>query len=469
MGQIRYNFIVLLLFLLAGCVPARTPPKPVLTDMGELIIYLQPLPQEAQRLRFAVEGIYAIKTDGSEIPLSLSVHELRGADLTGRQKLLATGTLPPGSYRGLSIRVKNAFVQSEEGEIALLVPEEPVGAPQVFEIVRRKALTLFLTFNPSGAVTSAIRFTPSFSLEKPERILTNLTGYVSNSDSNLVSVFDKQTMRVVNSIATGWGPKGIALDQRRARAYVAISRDDAIEVYDVFKGNMISSLRLNLGDEPIDLVLTPDGRTLVSVNHKSNTVSIIDAISMFEIGRVRVGEGPTSVAVDRSGFRAYVMNTLSSSISVVDLTQRTVSLTTGVEGSPLQAAFSPAGDNLYVITRDTPNLLVIDPSQFTLIRKIFVGTGALSVKVDFSTGLVLVGKKFGGEITIVEPSTSMFIDTIGVKGKAAFMTIDRQEHTLFVILPGRRLLQKINLTSKRIMAEIEIDEGAYQVVVMGES
>jgi YVTN family beta-propeller protein len=467
--HIRFYFIIPLLFLLAGCLPARTAPKAVLTDMGELIIYLQPLPQEAQRLRFAVEGISAIPTDGSEIPLSLSVNELRGLDLTGRQKLLATGTLPPGSYKGLSVKVKNAFVQSEEGEIALLVPEEPVGAPQVFEIARRKALTLFLTFNPSGAVTSAIRFTPRFSLEKPGRILINLTGYVSNSDSNLLSVFDKQTMRVVNSIATGWGPKGIALDQKRARAYVAISRDDGIVVYDVFKGDIIRSLRLNLGDEPIYLALTPDGRTLVSVNHGSNTVSIIDAISMFETARVQVGQGPTSVVVNPSGSKAYVMNTMSNTVSVVDLTQRTVSVTIGVEGSPLQAAFSPAGDNLYLIARDTPNLSVIDPSRSTLIRKIFVGTGALSIKVDFSTGLVLVGKKFGGEITVVEPSTSMFIDTIEVQGEAAFMTIDRQEHTLFVILPGRRLLQKINLTSKRIVAEIDLDEGAYQVVVMGES
>jgi YVTN family beta-propeller protein len=469
MRQINHTFIVLLLSLLAGCVPARIAPKPALTEMGELIIYLQPLPQEAQRLRFGVEGIYAIPTDASEIPLSLSVHELRGVDLTGRQKLLATGTLPPASYKGLAIKFKNAFVQSEEGEIALLIPEEPLLVPLVFEMVRRKALTLFLTLNPSGAITSAIHFTPGFSLKKPGRILINLTGYVSNSDSNLVSVFDKQTTRVVNTIATGWGPKGMALDQKRARAYVAISRDDAIEVYDVFKGDMINSLRLNLGDEPIDLALTPDGRTLVSVNHSSNTLSIIDPISMFEITRVQVGQGPTSVAVDPSGFKAYVMNTSSSTISVVDLTQRTVSVTIGVEGSPLQGAFNPAGDNLYVITRDTANLLVIDPSRLTLIRKIFVGTGALSLKVDFSTGLVLVGKKFGGEITVVEPSSSMFIDTIEVKGKAAFMTIDRQEHTLFVILPGKRLLQKINLTSKRIVAEIDLYQGAYQVVVMGEN
>ena len=191
MGQIRSNFVVLLLFLLAGCVVARTQPKPALTDMGELIIYLQPLPQEAQRLRFAVEGIYALPTDGSEIPLSLSVHELRGVDLTGRQKLLATGTLPPGSFRGLSIRVKDAFVQSQEGETALLVPEEPVDVQQVFEIGRGKAFDpvshlepfegrhLGYSFHPrvlpgktgtdthkSHRLREQFRFKPSFSLRQ---------------------------------------------------------------------------------------------------------------------------------------------------------------------------------------------------------------------------------------------------------------------------------------------------------------
>jgi len=37
-----------------------------------------------------------------------------------------------------------------------------------------------------------------------------------------------------------------------------------------------------------------------------------------------------------------------------------------------------------------------------------------------------------------------------------------------VALPERRMVQKVNLTSKKIMAEIEVGEGAYAVVVMGE-
>ena len=469
MKQMRLYFICLLLLSISGCFPQESRYKAVLHEEGEIIVYLQPLPQEAGRFRFIIDRISAIRGDGSEIPLSLSFSELKGAEHVRRQKLLATGTLPPGSYTGLSIVITKAFVQGEESETALFIPKETVAAEHLFEVRRRQARALFLSLNPSGIITGGIRFTPGFSLVGSGGMLINLTGYVSNSDSNLISVFNKKTMQVVNVIASGRGPKGIVLDQRRTRAYVAVSGDDAVEVYDVFKGDLINKIKLKIGDEPIDLALTPDGRTLVSVNHSSNTVSIIDAISMFEVERIRVGEGPTSVVVDPSGFRAYIMNTLSSTISVVDLTQRTVTVTISVEGGPLRGAFNRAGNILYVIGRDTPNLAVIDPSRFSVTEKIFVGMGAAFIKVDVRTGLILVGNRFGGEITVVEPSASMFIDTIQVKGNVAFMTIDRQENTLFVTLPDQRTLQKINLTSKKTTAEIDVGDGAYAVVVVGES
>ena len=463
-----YLMCLLLIVSSSGCFPPETTYRAPPRDEGRVLVYLQPLPQEAGNLRFIIEGIYASRDDGSHIPLSLSANELKVAKLIGFQKLLATGVLPPGSYSGLSIVISKAFVQGGEGEIALFVPEQPLTARHPFQVKKRQASTLFLSLKASGALTDFIHFTPVFSLAGPGGILLNLTGYVSNSASDLVTVFNKKTMLVVDSIATGSGPKGIVLDQRRRRAYVAVSAGDAVEVYDLVKGRFISRLQLSFGDQPSELALTPDGRILISANRGSNTVSIIDAISLFQLQRIRVGEGPTSVVVDPSGFKAYVMNSLSSTISVVDLTQRAITVTISVEGSPLRGAFNRSGSKLFVISENSLNVQVIDPSQFRVTEKIFTGMGAASIAVNLRTELVPVGKNFGGGITIVDPLSSMFIDTITGSGNAAFMTIDRQENTLFVALPDQRKLRKINLTSKKIMAEIEVNEGAYAVVVVGE-
>lgn len=466
----RFHFIFPLCFFIASCLPKGSPYKDIapLKENGEIIIYLQPMPQESEKLRLIINRISVVRDDGMVIPLLLSVNELRGADLTGIQKQLASGILPPGSYTGISIQVKKAFVQTEEGEVALLVSEDGFRVDQLFNVTRKKASTLFLSFDASKFITDEFRFTPGFSLALPGRGLINLTGLVSNSESNTISVFNKRNMQIIDTIATGQGPKGLVLDQMRARAYVAVSRDDSIEVIDVFKKQIINRLKLNFRDNPIELALTPDGRTLVSVNHDSNTVSIIDAISMVEIRRIAVGEGPNSAVVDPAGLKAYVMNSGSSTISVVDLTQRTLAVTISIEAPPLRAAFNRNGSKLYVISSNSPNLTEIDLSQLIVGKRNFIGMGAISITVDKQTGKIYVSKKIGREVSVIDPFSLMFIDTVRVGGKAVFMTIDGEERSLLAAIADRNKLQKINLISKALVAELEVREGAFAVVVVGE-
>jgi YVTN family beta-propeller protein len=459
-------FISLPLFV--GCQARPAHLKPVLVEKGEVFLYLQPFAQEAEGLRFAIEGISALRDDGTEVPLSLFLDELKGAKLVGVQKLLASGILPPGLYKEISLKVGNASVRGEEGEAALLVSEAPVTIAHEFHVRRGEALVLLMSFSPSKSISDSVRFTPVFHIAVPGRELTSLTGYVTNSDANIISVFNKRTMQIFGAIATGRGPEGVALDEGRKRAYVAASREDAVEVIDVVTGERMSRIGLNLGDAPRGLALTPDGRILVSVNYGSNTASVIDPLSLFELKRIRVGEGPHSVVVDRLGLRAYIINSLSNTLSVVDLPRRELAATIAVEETPLRGAFNRRGDRLYVISRDSPNLTVIDPSSLAILERIFVGTGAVSVKVDTRTDLIFVGKRVGGEILVIDPFSSVVIDRIDVGGTAAFMTIDGEQNTLLVVLPDRRAVQMVNLVSKRVMAQSEVLEGAYAVAVMGE-
>jgi hypothetical protein len=62
----------------------------------------------------------------------------------------------------------------------------------------------------------------------------------------------------------------------------------------------------------------------------------------------------------------------------------------------------------------------------------------------------------------------MFVDTFRVGGRAVYLAIDGQERTLFAALSDRRTLQKINLTSNKVLSEIDVGKGAYAIVVMGE-
>lgn len=306
---------------LSGCQGAFFQIKPPLENEGEVYLYIQPFPQEADRLRYTVAAISALSSDGREYPLSLSLHELKGPDMK-RQRLLASGDLPPGRYTGFLLKVKDAILTVEDGEAKLLSPVEPVPVSFSFVVVRKKASLISLAFKYAESIQGEISFSPIFSVFIPARPILSLVGYVTNSASNNITVFDKKAEQAVAVIATGSRPAGMAMDQIRRRAYVALSGDDSIEVVDIATGDILNRIRLNQGDRTQELALSPNGKLLITVNPGSNTASFVNPISLLEVSRLSVGNGPNSVLLDSTGRRAYVFNTLSSTISVIDIANK---------------------------------------------------------------------------------------------------------------------------------------------------
>ena len=257
MARLRYVFFFFsLLVLCGGCVQPELRIKPALVKEGEVYLYLQPVPEAYQRLRFRIEGVAASREDAAELPLELAFGDVDGAALIGRQKFLAAGVLPPGAYTGLVIRIKSASLFGEEGESELFLPEAHLRVAHPFKVIRRKATALFLALDPSGKFTRGVTFTPAFFIDTPRPPLLDLIGYVSCSESNIILVFNKKTMRVVDVIATGRGPKGMVLDHRRRRAYVALSGEDTVIVLDMIAGEITNRVSLRFGDGPTELAIT---------------------------------------------------------------------------------------------------------------------------------------------------------------------------------------------------------------------
>ena len=453
------------LLVLAGCAPQAIPYRPALEREAELHLYLQPLPQEAQRLKLHMAQISAVRSDGAELPLLLAFPELNGRDLASAQKRLASATLPPGSYRGVSILLDAASLVREEGTAALLVPDEPIQVAQDFTLASKKANALFLSLAPANLVTGGFRFTPSFSLQKSRRELRNLLGFATSSGANLVTVFNKHSMQVVDVIATGSGPRGGVIDPRRGWVYIALAGDNAIEAIEVNTGEILRRLQMNFGDEPNELALSFDGQLLASANSGSNTASVIDAGSLREIDRVTLSSEPTSVVTHPSSARAFLFQPLAHTISQVDLARIDVARTQIFDEMPFRGAMSKDGNTLYAITRYSSDLLVIDATTLNLLERIYIGPGAASIAVDLRTELVYVGKK-GGSISVVDPGSLASIDDLSIPGDVVFMDLDLDENSLIVATPNLNAVQKIDLTNKSLRGVLDVGDGGYAVVLM---
>lgn len=459
-------FILVSSFLLLGCQALPSVMRPTLENAGEIFVYVQPFSKEAERLTFSLEAVSAVTEDDREIPLPLGFTDFNAAAL-GRQRLLTFSQLPTGTYSGFSFRVKSAALKTKEEEASLLVSEGTVRADYPFRVDRKRAYVISLALNYGESVKN-VSFSPAFRISVPKWPLSGITGYVSNYGSDAVTVFDKKNMEVSGAIATGRGPRAIAIDPLPFKAYVAISDEDAIEVIDILSGNTINSTRIAPGDDPREIALTLDGRMLLTANYGTKTVSFIDTSNLVELQRVSVGDGPRSLLIDSTGRKAYVFNSYSNTMSVIDIARRAVTATVPLESSPVRGQFNRKGDRMYVIFSGSPNLVVLDVATLTVVKRQFVGLGAISMKVDTKTDLLYIGKRGDDAVTVYNPFNFTPAYFIRTGGPVAYMTLDGEENNLYMIVPEKKIISIVNLISRNVVGEIDVGEDPLWVTVIGE-
>lgn len=475
MSNITLRAIPLLLTLMfmtlaSGCTTpqARTVYREPLGERGELYLYLQPLPQETRPLRWTISAVSVIPVEGNRpIPLLTNALTISGNESIGTQRRLARAVLPADRYRGISLTIEQAAIATGSGMVDLLPPAEPIRLEFNFTVLRGASLALFLDLSPEFLVSSGNRFTPRLALGRTYMPPMNYLGFISNSTENIVTVFNKKRMEVIQVIHTGAGPKGLALDQRNGRVYVAAAGDDAIEVINIATLEIIGRIRLQFGDEPSELALTPDGRTLLSANYGSGSISIINTRSLSEKERLVLDPDPAWIVVGKNGRTAYVLHTSSNTISVVDVAEGNLLSTIPLDESPVQAALSRDGKGLYIISEFSTTLLVLSTGSRDVSGRIFIGSNGTSVQTDLIGNRVYVGKKTG-EVVVADPATDMFIDSFSVEHGADFIAIDGEENTLLVLAAAGNRVHKLNLVSKRELAAMATEDGGHALVVMGE-
>ncbi len=465
-------FLALLVALMACQPKALLTPRP-LTDEGRLIVYLQPLEQEARRLEFTLVGVAALGGH-QNTPLGLSMSEIDTKDLT-RQRLLANGRLPAGDYSGLSIEVAAASLYGEWGKTELGTPEQAVHVSFPLRVEKRRATVIWLFLDPADSIREGFQFVPAMTIALPAKPVLSLIGYATNTGSNYVTVFDKRSGQALDAIATGSAPMDVEIDPTARLAYVALAGEDsAIEVVDVMKGAVVSRIRLTAGDEPRELALSRDGRTLISANTGSDSVSFIDTVSLSEQARVEVGDGPSYVLLGPGDRRAYVLNTLSHSISVLDVEavldaeNEPIVATISTEQGPTRADFSRDGERLYVIHDWSPYIIAIDTASLTVSERAYIGMGLTNVKVDPRTDLIYLSVLGDRMVQEADPFALIATPAMEVDGTVGNMTIDDEENNLYLVMPETGTLAAFNLTTGKLLSSIDLGTDPYAVAVVGQ-
>ena len=308
-------------------------------------------------------------------------------------------------------------------------------------IIRFAALTLFLGLSLSVTVTAhAQQF-----------------AYVTNSNSDNVSVINTATNTVDSTVAVGSGPIGVAITPDGASAYVVNFNSDNVSVINTATNTVDATVAVGInGISPFDVAITPDGAFAYVVNFNSDNVSVINTATNTVDATVAVGSGPIGVAITPDGAFAYVVNNGLQNVSVINTATNTVDATVAVGSGPIGVAITPDGAFAYVTSVVSENVSVINTATNTVDATVAVGSGPFAVAITPDGAFVYVTNTNSDNVSVINTATNSVDATVAVGSRPRGVAITPDGAFAYVVNRDLQNVSVINTATDSVDATVAV-------------
>ena len=235
--------------------------------------------------------------------------------------------------------------------------------------------------------------------------------YITNQNDNTVSVISTATNTVVSTFAVhNFSPTGIAISLDGSKAYVADDNSNLLSVTDLSTGNLITTV--GVGGYPLGVAISPDGST-VYVTNSSNSVSVVKTATNSVLTTILVSKGPYGVVISPDGNTLYVTNYSANTVSVINTATNKVTATIAVGSDPTGIAISPDGSTVYVTNQNDNSVSVINTTTNT-VSAIAVNSDPFGVSVSSDGQTVYVVNNKSNNVSVIDAATDAIVATIPV-------------------------------------------------------
>lgn len=145
--------------------------------------------------------------------------------------------------------------------------------------------------------------------------------YTANMQSGTVSRIDLETKHVISAPA-GKEVEGIAVTKDGSEVWASIRGEDKVVIFDASTLKKLSEIKV--GKFPLRIIVSPDGKNMVTSNLVDGTVSVLDVANRTLERTIRVsGSDQTrqvTLLFSEDGSRLYVAETGANKIAEIDFT-----------------------------------------------------------------------------------------------------------------------------------------------------
>ncbi|GIM94611.1 YncE family protein [Paractinoplanes toevensis] len=172
-----------------------------------------------------------------------------------------------------------------------------------------------------------------------------------------VEVFSAGDQKPEAGITVPRNPHAVGFSGDLMRAFTANHESNLVSVIDMRTDKLLDTVPVSRA--PHSIAVSPDGRRAMVVSYQTNTVDLIDTVTLKRTGPLPVGKGAQCVAFAADGEHAYTVDEAAGTISVVDGQTGKVTSTVKVGRSPRTIGVSADGRFAYVANGEDNTISVL--------------------------------------------------------------------------------------------------------------
>ena len=253
------------------------------------------------------------------------------------------------------------------------------------------------------------------------------------SHATLVEVVDLGSGKVVGQITQLHGVHGVAVAPDFGKGFITNGQSNSVTIFDL---KTLAKLgEPQTGQNPDDICYEPKTKHIFTFNGRSGDSTAIDPKTNEIIKSFPVGDKPEACAVDGGG-KIYLNLEDSSEIVEIDATKPAVLRKASLapcEG-PTGLAIDVKNKKLFAACGNKM-MAVVDIPSLKVVATPATGPGADGAGFDPELGLAFSSNGGDGTLSIVKQVSGKYetVDTVQTERGARTMTVDSKNHRIYLL------------------------------------
>ncbi len=248
-----------------------------------------------------------------------------------------------------------------------------------------------------------------------------------------VEVLDTATGTVVGSIAGLGGTHGVAFDETGKYGYISDGRANAVVVFDRHTLKTLQSIPA--GTNPDGIAYEPATRTVWAFNGRSNNATVIDTSTQKVVATIALPGKPEFPAADGKGMM-YANIEDKNEIVQLNAASKALTATWPLSNceSPSGLAIDRAKGHLFPVC-DGGKMAVVDTGTGKTIANPSIGEGPDAAGFDPQHALAFSSNGGDGTVSVIDASGSDFktVETVTTQKGARTMAFDPTNSKIYVV------------------------------------